>query len=150
VVALVGCQSDEPPTTPAEPGVPAEAADAALSEVVPADAAQPAAPSTDDVSEVTAPAEEFVPPFPNRVDMFVPPRRTKVAVRGDGADGDTIELKGFITAPGNDSPWVMLSINGTESPIAIGQEKMGVRVISVDQPKVVLQRGRSRWTESLE
>jgi hypothetical protein len=44
----------------------------------------------------------------------------------------------------------VLAIDGVISPIPEGGEKFGVQVISINPPHVVLQRGRSRWTASLE
>jgi len=52
-------------------------------------------------------------------------------------------LKGFVNV---DEPRVVLSIDGVISPIPEGGEKYGVQVISIQPPKAVLQRGRSRWT----
>jgi hypothetical protein len=44
----------------------------------------------------------------------------------------------------------VLSIDGVISPVGEGGEKYGVQVISIQPPSVVLQRGRSRWTATLE
>ena len=79
--------------------------------------------------------------------MFEPPKRAQGTVRRDDESGDTVELKGFINV---DQPRVVLSIDGVISPIAEGGEKYGVQVISIQPPTVVLQRGRSRWTATLE
>lgn len=142
--ALVGCGADDQPAA-VELAPPAPTAEVEPSTPAPASEAE-----SDKAAADVAATEEFNPPFPNRVDLFVAPGRAKVAARSGSGDQEIIELKGFITPPGSDGPWVMLAINGVESPIAVGQEKLGVRVISVDQPKVVLQRGRQVWTESLE
>jgi hypothetical protein len=96
--------------------------------------------------EPTAVAQ-FVPPFPGRSELFEPPKRAQGTVRRDDESGDTVELKGFIEV---DQPRVVLSIDGVVSPIAEGGEKYGVQVISIQPPSVVLQRGRSRWTATLE
>ena len=98
------------------------------------------------MSDVDGDVDQFVPPFPNRVDPFAPPKRVQVATRSEGQD-DAIELKGFVNV---DQPQVVLAIDGVVSPVAEGEEKYGIRVISIEQPSVVLQRGRSRWTETLE
>ena len=94
-----------------------------------------------------AAAAKFDPPFPHRTDLFDPPRRGQGMVRRDEEHGETIELKGFVDV---DGPQVVLSIDGVLSPIPEGGEKYGVQVISIHPPSVVLQRGRSRWTASLE
>jgi len=68
-------------------------------------------------------------------------------VKRDDEHGETVELKGFINV---DQPRVILSIDGVVSPVAEGGEKYGVQVISIQPPSVVLQRGRNRWTATLE
>lgn len=66
--------------------------------------------------------------------------------RGDNTE-ELVELKGFVNV---DGPRVVLSIDGVVAPLAEGGEKYGVQVISIHPPSVVLQRGRSRWTATLE
>jgi len=90
---------------------------------------------------------EFTPPFPDRLDLFEPPKRAQGTVRRDEEHGETVELKGFVNV---DQPRVVLSIDGVISPVAEGGEKYGVQVISIQPPSVVLQRGRNRWTATLE
>jgi hypothetical protein len=92
-------------------------------------------------------AKQFTPPFPDRTDLFEPPHKSAGVVRRDEEHGATVELKGFVNVNG---PEVVLSIDGVISPIPEGGEKYGVQVISIKPPTVVLQRGRSRWTASLE
>jgi hypothetical protein len=89
----------------------------------------------------------FTPPFPDRLELFEPQKRAQNSVRRDDEHGETVELKGFINV---DQPRVILSIDGVISPVPEGGEKYGVRVISIQPPTVVLQRGRSRWTATLE
>jgi hypothetical protein len=79
--------------------------------------------------------------------MFEPPKRDKSTVRRDDEHGQSVELKGFINV---DQPRVVLSIDGVITAIPEGGEKYGVQVISIQPPKVVLQRGRSRWPATLE
>lgn len=62
-----------------------------------------------------------------------------------GSDGSVL-LKGFAKIDGTHA---VLSINGRVAPLAVGAERYGVRVISIDPPEVVLQRGRTRWTATL-
>ena len=105
------------------------------------------APQTLTPATATVAVAEFHPPFPGRTELFAPPRGAQTTVRRDDEHGDTIELKGFLNVNG---PQVVLSIDGVLSPIPAGGEKYGVQVISINPPQAVLQRGRSRWTASLE
>jgi hypothetical protein len=90
---------------------------------------------------------QFVPPFPERLELFEPPKRAQGTVRRDEQGGETVELKGFVNV---DKPRVVLLIDGVIAPIPEGGEKYGVQVISIQPPNAVLQRGRSRWTATLE
>jgi hypothetical protein len=145
---LFGCQSaDEPATEPhAATTIPSAStgnAEAATSEETPAVASQEQQ-SNPESSRAVA---QFSPPFPERLELFEPPKRAQSAVRQNDNDGETVELKGFVNV---DTPRVVLSIDGVVAPIAEGGEKYGVQVISIQPPSVVLQRGRSRWTATLE
>jgi hypothetical protein len=110
-----------------------------------------AAPSPSDNPPATdvaaAAADEFDPPFPGRTELFAPPRRGPSTIRRDDEHGGSIELKGFVNV---DGPRAVLSIDGVLSPIPAGGEKYGVQVISINPPQAVLQRGRNRWTASVE
>jgi hypothetical protein len=90
---------------------------------------------------------EYQPPFPDRVDLFVPPKRQGPARVKEGETEDHVELLGFIRV---DRPQVVLSVNGQIAAIPAGDTEMGVEVISIQEPKVVLQRGRQRWQASIE
>jgi len=89
----------------------------------------------------------FVPPFPDRTDLFQPPKRTQGTQHRSETSEGLVELKGFVNV---DEPRVVLSIDGAIAPLPEGGEKYGVQVISIKPPTVVLQRGRNRWTASLE
>jgi hypothetical protein len=89
---------------------------------------------------------EYQAPFPDRVDLFVPPKR-QGGVRVDGDVGDAVDLVGFIRL---DRQQAVLSINGQVTRIAEGASQDGVEVISIHPPSVVLQRGRQRWQDSLD
>jgi hypothetical protein len=95
----------------------------------------------------TTAVAQFTPPFPDRTELFEPPKRATSSVRRDEEQGESVELKGFINV---DKPRAVLSIDGVISPVAEGGEKYGVQVISIQPPSVVLQRGRNRWTATLE
>jgi len=147
---LVGCNSSEPlvdgepiDAASAEPSTNESAAKLAGSE-------SSAAPREPELAAAVKPivaAAEFVPPFPDRLELFEPPKRAEGTVRRNDEHGETVELKGFIHV---DQPRVVLSIDGVVSPIAAGGEKFGVHVIAITPPSVVLQRGRDRWTATLE
>lgn len=90
----------------------------------------------------------YKPPFPERRDFFSPPERSEglVAVSVDGMES-TVELMGFVNVG---TPHVVLAINGVVTPISQGVESHGVEVISIQPPRAVLQRGRTRWTAKLK
>jgi len=130
-----------------------EASEAPKSEVSkPADV-----PASTEASPIPTPADkapeeqpavaEYTPPFPDRVDLFVPPKRQGGARAKEGEAEDHVELLGFIRV---DRPQVVLSVNGQIAAIPEGDTQLGVEVISIQQPKVVLQRGRQRWQASIE
>jgi hypothetical protein len=105
-----------------------------------------AGPTLANPKAAAAQASEFKPPFPDRTDLFEI-KRAQTTVKRDDEHGQSVELKGFIDV---DRPRVVLSIDGVISPIPEGGEKYGVQVISIQPPKAVLQRGRNRWTATLD
>ncbi|MCA9240686.1 MAG: hypothetical protein KDA37_10820, partial [Planctomycetales bacterium] len=109
-----------------------------------AEAAEPAAEP-----EVAAPnVASYMPPYPQRTDLFTPPKRVKQAARHTSGDSDdAVELMGFVTV---DEPRAVLSIDGVIAALPAGGQKYGIEVISVEPPRVILQRGRNRWTASLQ
>jgi len=147
-LSVVGCHSAEAPDQ-------ASAAATDLPAPTPAVAVTPGSPGgttarTPDLANpkaTSAQLVEFKPPFPERADLFEAPKRAQNAVRRDDEHGQSVELKGFVNV---DGPSAVLSIDGVLSPVPEGGEKFGVQVISIDPPKAVLQRGRSRWTAKLE
>jgi hypothetical protein len=145
--ALVGCQSSETADLPADESA------VSLTPVVNESASagsKPELATAEGRKDAPAPATTaapFTPPFPDRTELFEPPKRASGSVRRDEEHGESVELKGFINV---DKQRALLSIDGVISPIAEGGEKYGVHVISIQPPSVVLQRGRSRWTATLE
>lgn len=90
------------------------------------------------------------PPYPQRENLFAPPQRSRTASRrSSGGDGDdeSVQLLGFVTV---DEPKAVLSIDGVIASVAAGSQKYGIQVITITPPEVVLQRGRNRWTTSLD
>jgi hypothetical protein len=92
-------------------------------------------------------APEYKPPFPDRVDLFIPPKRAGGAGAAKSGGENAVELMGFVRV---DRPRAILAINGEISPMAVGETQAGIEVISVHPPSVVLQRGRQRWQATLE
>lgn len=144
-----GCRSSQEKAVEA-PATPATAPANAVSET-PAPATTEPAPSAPAGAPGAAPkvvaTHSFTPPFPNRLDLFAPPKRALGTVRKEEEVGAKVELKGFVNVNG---PRVVLSIDGVIALIPEGGEKYGVQVISIDPPSVVLQRGRTRWPAKLD
>jgi hypothetical protein len=105
------------------------------------------------VTEPIAPApptpdpQAYEPPFPDRTDLFVPPKRVGGAPTDRGPAETSVELLGFVRV---DLIKAVLSINGEVAPMAAGESRYGVDVISINPPNVLLQRGRQRWQATLE
>ena len=141
-LTVVGCSpADEPADEPTS-----AAASAPATGMPAAPTAADPAKSPEIAETASNPAASFSPPFPDREDLFEPPKRAQSTVRRDDA-GETVELKGFVNV---DQPRVVLAIDGVISSIPEGGEKYGVQVRSIEPPSVVLQRGRNRWIATLE
>ena len=90
----------------------------------------------------------WTPPFPGRNDLFQPPRFGGPVMRSDDSDSsESVVLMGFANLG---TPKVVLDIDGVVTPLGEREEREGVEVISIAPPRVVLQRGRNRWTASIE
>ena len=114
-------------------------------------AGESAADSSDeqriDAEDTEPPAQsQFKPPFPDRVELFVPPNRPKQGKRPRSRDTADVELKGFIDV---DGPKVLLSFDGQVKALAAGCKSGGVQVVEIRKPAVTLKRGQTTWTESL-
>jgi hypothetical protein len=144
-VCAFGCQAESEALPEVTAVVDAPATPTPITEN--ADTRPAPEPELAEPKETTAPVAAFTPPFPDRIELFEAPKRAQSNVRRDDEHGETVELKGFINV---DQPRVILAIDGQVSPVAEGGEKYGVKVISIQPPSVVLQRGRSRWTATLE
>jgi hypothetical protein len=152
---LVGCHSaSDNVATPAAAPAPAASTSSNAPPSEPAQAtgnpSAPASPATT-AAQKSSPAppvaKTFTPPFQDRTDLFEPPHRSAGVARREEEQGATVELKGFVNVNGEQ---VVLAIDGVILPIPEGGEKYGVQVISIKPPSVVLQRGRSRWTATLD
>lgn len=91
-------------------------------------------------------ALSYEPPFPERLDLFIPPKRDRQSARAQDQPGN-VQLIGFASV---ENRQVVLSvIDGEVHPIAEGEVCCGVEVLSIKQPAVVLQRGREKWQVTL-
>jgi hypothetical protein len=145
---LIGCHSATDSAT--APSAPAPVGHASATPSDAPTAATPTSPAQTAEHNNNPPqvvAKEFSPPFQDRTDMFEPPHKSAGVAHREAEQGATVELKGFVNVDGQQ---VVLAIDGVISPIPEGGEKYGVQVISINPPSVVLQRGRSRWTASLD
>lgn len=152
LLSMLGC-SQEPASAPTsaasvqtstyiseEPGTSDMLAVANIDTSSPAETATPA-----EVQRAAPP--EFTPPYPHRNNPFQQPNVEQVARSGMmESNGGFIELKGFIDVG---KPRVLLAMDDRLQPLYEGDEWHGVKVIQIDEPQVILQRGRIRWTESL-
>ena len=147
LAVVVGCQSAKETAPP--PAAVSETSAPATSTASSAKATSSAARTPDlaNPKVTSAKVVDFKPPFPERADLFETPKRAQSTVRRDDEHGQSVELKGFVNVG---EPSAVLSIDGVLSSVPEGSEKYGVQVISIQPPKAVLQRGRSRWTATLE
>jgi hypothetical protein len=91
--------------------------------------------------------QAFEPPYPNRENLFLAPKRSSVHKDSPGSIQQSVELLGFANVQG---PRVILSIDGIVVPMPEGAKQSGIEVISIQPPAVVLQRDRERWQATLE
>ena len=162
--ALVGCSAPQdarpsasaPADQQSQPALHVTAAALRVPEGAPitppttqvAAAAEQTAPAPQTAEVAPAKIADYQPPFPDRVDLFVPPKREGgAATSGQGANDSAVELLGFVRV---DRQRAVLSINGEIHSLAEGDAQFGIEVVSVHPPNVVLQRGRQRWQATLE
>ena len=149
--ALCGCGQSEP-VDPVEATEPVATMEEASS--LSAAAAEPATEPMSEAEFLTADeptteevlVEDYQPPFPDRVNLFLAPEREGKSTASN--QEEAVELLGFVNVRNNRK--AVLSINGIVYPVAEGDSQFGVEVISIQPPGVVLQRGRQRWQASLE
>ncbi len=139
--------ADITPVVDADHPNASNSADEATTIVAANEPAAAAAPEDAIASVAAAPANEYEPPFPDRVDLFVAPKRQGAASGGQDSTDRAVELMGFIRV---DRSRAILSINGETNALAEGESSGGIEVISVQPPSVVLRRGRQRWQATIE
>lgn len=88
----------------------------------------------------------FTPPFPERVDLFLPPHEKPKVGDVPYAVVPDVSLRGFADVGG---PRVLLSINGRVVTLAQGESHGDLSVLTLKPPSVTLRRGVMQWTESL-
>ena len=119
-----------------------EATRVALSTEMAAEPAPPTEPPTTDSGG------DYAPPYPDRVKLFEPPRTQSQRVASGARTGEQgIVLIGFADLG---APLVLLEVDGQVASLESGEERGGIRVISINPPRAVLQRGRLRWTATLD
>jgi hypothetical protein len=145
--AMAVSSAHDPPMTPlTDGGLPG----AIAPEDLPTDADMDGASKpSEEIEGETAAADDrksYSPPFPDRIDLFVAPKRQGGAAAPGSADS-TVELMGFVRV---DRMRAVLLINGQVTSMAEGDAQDGIEVVSIQPPNVVLQRGRQRWQATLQ
>ena len=145
---LAGCAESPPQsTTDKIPSVPtSRRVEASPAEKTPVRLA--VADAAADSTASNAPPKKFEAPYPERSQLFQSPnaRRSSAAQRNAPSNAPQVQLKGFVNLDGIRA---ILVFNGETNTLAAGDESAGVEVISIEPPRVTLQRGRVRWTETL-
>lgn len=135
LATLAGCGADAPQPVAQAPPTPARVPE------------KEAPPKLADLGEAPS-APPYSPPYPQRENLFSPPQRQRrVARRTIGTQDEAVALLGFVSV---DQPKAVLSIDGVVTALTTGGQKYGIQVISIEPPQVTLQRGRDRWTASLD
>ncbi|MEM9185559.1 MAG: hypothetical protein AAGB00_03595 [Planctomycetota bacterium] len=139
LTAAIGCVGGEEPAATPKAKAPGATAGAA----------EPDQPATADPgAKPPGPrVARYRPPFPQRTNLFAPKQRARAVRTGDRETGGAVELKGFADVG---EPKAILAIDGRLIPVSAGDVQFGVQVISIQPPEVLLQRGRSRWTATLQ
>ncbi|WP_442481529.1 hypothetical protein [Aeoliella sp. SH292] len=107
---------------------------------------KPAKPADQKVHDAAREAmAAYVAPYPDRTELFVPPKEApkSASVTTEG----NVQLRGLVNV---DQPQAILDVEGAIALIPVGAEKFGVKVVSIDDRSVTLQRGGTQWTASLE
>ena len=138
LLVLNGCGKPESAT-------PASKLVAAKAKPIPA-TPKPAKPADEMTRDATREAmAAYVAPYPDRTELFVPPKEApkSTTVTSEG----NVQLRGLVNV---DQPQAILDVEGAIALIPVGAEKFGVKVVSIDDRSVTLQRGGTQWTASLD
>jgi len=136
-VGLTGCGPSETPSPPAARSEP-------KAHVTPVSTLK--GPEAGEDSKPAEAERPFQPPFPQREELFVPPDQSTLAKSASESEEPDLKLKGFVNFQGLR---VMLEMRGKIATLREGEERNGVKVVSIAPPRVVLQSEGRRWTESL-
>jgi len=92
--------------------------------------------------------DTYVPPFPDRENLFQKPAVSKVLRSPDlkTQSGEEIKLLGFVRVEGLKA---LVAIDGEVVALREGQTAGSLRIISISPPQVTFQKGRRRWTDEL-
>ena len=85
-------------------------------------------------------------PSPGREEIFLPPVKQPLADQRSSDSGEGVVLMGFADV---DGARVILRIDGIITSLRAGESRGDVSVLSIDPPKVTLQRAGRQWTKSL-
>ncbi|WP_425399767.1 hypothetical protein [Aeoliella sp.] len=135
LLIATGCQRAAPEPA-ADPSVAAPIAEAKPATIE---------PSVDPRQVLREAMASYVAPYPGRSDLFVPPKDAPQQARSV-SDGN-VQLRGLVDLG---EPRAILDIEGATALVPVGQEKYGVKVVSIDGDEVTLERGQTKWTASLD
>ena len=102
--------------------------------------------SSPDATEKSRGKVAFQYPFPDREELFLPPTKRPPTSEPRPKNDEDVVLMGFANFGGARA---VLKIDGIVTPLRAGESRGEVRVLAIDPPRVNLQRGNRRWTESL-
>jgi hypothetical protein len=85
-------------------------------------------------------------PNPDRSEIFLPPASKPVNGAVDSRNEYGVALIGFANV---DRKQVLLEIDGILAPLAEGDSRGELQVLSIDPPQVTLKRGYREWTVKL-
>lgn len=106
----------------------------------------PGVAAAEHAEAVPAEPTGYTPPYPDRIDMFSPPSAKAASVAQRRAIDPDVTLRGIINFEG---PRALLEIGGQVIQLREQEQQQGVEVVTIEAPKVTLQRGEKRWTVSL-
>lgn len=89
---------------------------------------------------------QFRPPYPNREELFVPPSKE---IRTTAESQGTVSGLRLVGIADMDGPRAILEIEGVVTTMTSGEERHGIKVVSIGRMEVVLERNGRTWTESL-
>ncbi len=122
----------------AKPAAPASGPETASAKVTPVPTTQ-----TESIGIETA---EFEPPYPQRLELFQPPRTDEPAAAQAQPRETEVQLKGFAQAG---ELKALLRIDGQLTALRVGQVVGSLELVSISPPQVTLRRDGRSWVESL-